>query len=122
MSEKTDVKKVEKSNTDSAQLIYVLYLAGVFTFGFSSALGLVWVYLEQGSAGEMLASHYTFLVNSFWKGLVFFLIGGVITPFIVLAGFLVWAFLAVWIFARMIKGLKAVRAGVAIEDPKRWGF
>ncbi len=114
--------KTFNSSTDSVQLIYVLYLAGLLTAGFTAAIGLVWAYLERGNANEMLASHYTFLIHSFWKGFLILIGGTIITPFVPIIGFLIWAFLFVWLIARMIKGLKAVRSDQAIENPARWGL
>jgi uncharacterized membrane protein len=48
---------------------YALYLVGICTAGFTSIIGVILAYANQGSAGARARSHYTFLIRTFWLGL-----------------------------------------------------
>ncbi|MCR9277801.1 MAG: hypothetical protein NXH85_07470 [Pseudomonadaceae bacterium] len=107
-----------ETNTNQAKLIYVLYLAGFITGGVTSLIGVVMAYMARGDADEMLKSHYTWQIRTFWIALVASLVGGVLT--IVLIGFLVLLGLAVWLIVRCVKGFQQLEKGEPIEDVESW--
>ena len=104
---------------DTAQLIYILYLASLI-IGITAVIGVIWAYVEKKDAAPWLQTHYVFLINTFWKGLLYLGIG-VITS-VIMVGFLVMIFAVIWLIIRCIKGLKTLNRKEPIADPRRWLF
>ena len=50
-------------------VVYVLYLLGLF-HGLTLIIGVIMAYVLRGSAGPANASHYTYLIRTFWVSLV----------------------------------------------------
>lgn len=119
MSDKVD-EYVLKNTKDSLQLIYLIYGAGALTMGFTTVLGAIWAYLERENTDAVLRSHITFLLHTFWKGLLFLFVGGFFSFFVL--GFLILIFWFVWLIIRCVNGFKALKEDKPIEDPKRWWF
>lgn len=103
----------------TVKLIYILYLASILV-GITGIVGVILAYMNKGSAPEWLQSHYVFQIHTFWKGLLYMLLGAILT--VVLIGFLVMLFALVWWIVRCLKGLKAAGNGQPIEDPRGWLF
>jgi uncharacterized membrane protein len=85
-----------------AMVVYALQAAGFF-------LGITWIvavvidYVKKEEvAGTWLESHFRWQIRTFWFGLLWGVIGGVLT--LVLVGFLVLFADAVWIIYRIVKG------------------
>lgn len=85
-----------------ATVVYALQAAGFF-------LGITWIvavvidYVKRDDAkGTWLESHYRWQIRTFWFGLLWGVIGGVLV--LVLVGFIVLAADAVWIIYRIVKG------------------
>lgn len=108
-----------EGSPDTAQLIYILYLASV-VLGITAVVGVIWAYLSKAAAPDWLQTHYVFLIHTFWKGLLYFVISFILT--VVLIGFLGMLFTAVWWIVRCIKGLQALSKKQPIEDPRGWLF
>ena len=89
----------------TAKVVYVLYLASL-ALGVTLLVGVIMAYVYVGDAPEPLKSHYRFQIRTFWIGLLYACIGVILTFAVV--GILVFAFLAVWLIVRCVKGLKAV--------------
>jgi uncharacterized membrane protein len=101
----------------NALAIYGLYLAGLVV-GITGIVGIVLAYINRGKAGGFVESHYTFLIRTFWIGLLYALISIVLT--LVVIGFLLMFAVAVWFIARCILGLQALQRGDAIKNPESW--
>lgn len=95
---------------------YALYLLA-FATGFTAIIGVVIAYAQRASSGHVMNTHYTFLIRTFWIGLVMaagagllFGIGAVLSiiligiPIMALAG-LLSALIAVWYGVRCVVGL-----------------
>ena len=67
-----------------------------------------------------LESHYNNQINIFWKGLLYSVIGVVLTA--VLIGILILLAALIWYIVRCIKGMQALSAGQPIENPGSWMF
>ena len=85
-----------------ATLVYALQVAGFF-------LGITWIvaviidYVKKDdAAGSWLESHFRWQIHTFWWGLLWGVIGGILT--LVLIGFVVLFADAVWIIYRIVKG------------------
>lgn len=103
----------------NAQVIYVLYLAGLVV-GISGFVGIILAYMNRGKAGGFVETHYTWLIRTFWIGLLYAFVS-VILMFIVV-GFLLMFAVAVWFIVRCIVGLQALGRGEPIKNPDSWFF
>ncbi len=101
----------------NVQVIYILYLAS-FVVGITAIAGIVIAYINRGKAGGWVESHYTYLIRTFWIGLLYGFIS-VILMF-VLIGILLALATAVWFIARCVIGLQALGRGEPIKNPEGW--
>ncbi len=107
------------SSENVATIVYILYLAALLT-GVTALVGVVVAYVYRNDAPEWLQTHYNFQIRTFWLGLLFGVVGLLLS--IVVVGFVVFAFLAVWLAVRSVKGLKFVSRRQAYPDPLGWWF
>ena len=103
---------------------YGLYLLA-FATGITAIIGLVIAYAQRSSAGPTMQTHYTYLIRTFWGGLMMMLVGGVTFGVgallaIILIGFpimgLAWLILTIatiWYAVRCIIGLVYLSRGDA---------
>ncbi len=89
--------------------------AGLFI---SMPIGIVLAYVNRGKAGGFVESHYTFLIRTFWIGLLYALISVVLMMLVV--GFLLMFVVAVWFIARCVLGLQALQRGEPVKNPQSW--
>lgn len=101
----------------NVQVIYILYLAGL-VIGISGIAGIIIAYINRGKAGGWLESHYTFLIRTFWIGLLYALVSVVLT--FVFIGILLMFATAVWFIARCILGLQALGRNEPVKQPESW--
>ena len=101
----------------NALVIYILYLAGL-VIGVSGIVGIVLAYVNRGKAGGFVASYNTFLIRTFWIGLLYALISVVLMMLVV--GFLLMFVVAVWFIARCVLGLQALQRGEPVKNPQSW--
>ncbi|HZY03894.1 MAG TPA: hypothetical protein VFF02_10360 [Anaeromyxobacteraceae bacterium] len=107
------------SGETAAKVVYVLYLA-TFVTGVTALVGVVMAYVYRDDAPDWLKTHFRFQIRTFWLGLVFGLVGALLS--LVVVGFLVLVFLAVWLVVRCVKGLKYVGRREPYPDPVGWWF
>ena len=77
-------------------------------------------YINQKDAPDWLESHYRFQIRTFWIGLVYLLVGLVLS--FVFIGFLVILFWVVWLVIRCIKGMKVLDQKEKHPNPTSWMF
>ncbi len=75
--------------------------------GLIGIIALIFAYVKRGEAqGTWLASHYRWLIRTFWFSLLWGFIGGVV--FVTLIGipiaFAIWIATTVWVIYRLIRG------------------
>jgi uncharacterized membrane protein len=114
-------------------VVYALYILGLF-HGVTLIIGLIMAYVMRGGAGPINASHYTYLIRTFWVALIWGVIGcGVMLvsipfaiiligiPFLWLGGMIC---LGAWIWAivRSIVGAVRLADGAPIARPEGFGF
>lgn len=58
-------------------IVYVLYFLGLF-HGVTMVIGLIIAYVSRDSAGPRMASHYTWLIRTFWTALAGLVVGGLV--------------------------------------------
>lgn len=110
---------VDPNTKGNANLIYILYLVAIVV-GVTSIVGVIMAYTGKGKGDAFLDSHYNNQINIFWKGLLYSIIGVLLT--MVLIGFLVLLAALIWYIIRTVKGMQALSAGQAIENPGSWLF
>lgn len=108
-----------EDSSDTANLIYILHLASIL-LGITALVGLIMAYINRKDAQEWLQTHYTYQIHTFWKGMLYSVVGLVLT--VVLIGFLVILFVLVWWIIRCVKGMKALKNKQPIENPTSWMF
>jgi len=85
-----------------ATVVYALQALGFFV-GITWIVAVIIDYVKKDdAAGTWLASHYSWQIRTFWWGLLWGVIGGILV--FVIVGFLVLAADAVWIIYRIVKG------------------
>jgi uncharacterized membrane protein len=85
-----------------ATVVYALQAAG-FIFGVTWIIAVIVDYVKRDDArGTWLESHYRWQIRTFWFGLLWGVIGGLLV--FVLIGFVVLAADAIWIIYRIVKG------------------
>lgn len=107
------------AESGNANLIYILYLVGLAA-GITTIVGVVMAYMAKDQAPDWLRSHYRNQIHIFWKGVVYCLIGSVLT--VVLIGFLILLAAVVWYIVRVVKGMQALTRGEAYPNPESWGL
>ena len=103
----------------SANLIYILYLLS-FVVGITSLIGLVMAYLNRNDAPEWVQSHYTLQIRTFWIGLFIGAIGVIST--IIVIGWFILLFLAIWWIVRCVKGMSYIGENKAYPHADTWLF
>jgi uncharacterized membrane protein len=98
-------------------IIYILYLIGL-AVGLTALVGLIMAYINQDSGPEWTRSHYRLQIRTFWIGVLYFAIGLVLA--FILIGWLVLAFVSVWLIIRCVKGLKFTGVAQSYPNPATW--
>lgn len=93
------------------------YAAGILMLVCAPA-GVILSYIDRGKASSLLASHYSYLIGTFWKGLLFLAISFVLT-FLVIGIFASFA-TSIWYLIRCIKSLVYLHRGEGIAKPSTW--
>lgn len=113
-------------------ICYALYLLA-FATGITAVIGVIIAYVQRSTAGPAMYSHYTFLIRTFWLGLLLCIacavVGGIVMGIgailtVVLIGFpimalggLIFGVAAVWFGLRCILGLIYLSRGEAYPRP-----
>lgn len=96
------MEEQERSLKNIATAVYALQAAG-FLFGITWIVAVIVDYVKRDDAkGTWLESHFSWQIRTFWWGLLWGVIGGVLL--LVLVGYLVLVANAVWIIYRIVKG------------------
>lgn len=102
----------QNANT-MALVAYVCMLAGLlFPLAFIAAV--VIAYLYRGS-DQILDSHFTNIITVFWWSLGLGVLG--IVTSVILIGWVILLGASIWILLRMVKGLSALKRGLAYGEP-----
>ncbi|NCN43390.1 MAG: hypothetical protein CO158_08305 [Piscirickettsiaceae bacterium CG_4_9_14_3_um_filter_43_564] len=109
-----DKNLMQNTGTGYAKITYILYLVGLL-FPIFALIGLVIAWVKRNGDGNpaWLEQHYRFQFQTFWFGLIYLLIGFLLTAFMI--GWLILAWWLVWLIVRCIKGLIAIDNQTAIQ-------
>ena len=108
-----------QSNINTVKLVYILYLANL-VIPFLSIIGVVVAYVNKDDAPAWLQSHYQFQIRTFWIGLIYLFVGGILS--IILIGYLILLFWLIWVVVRFVKGIKYLDAQQTHPNPTGWLF
>lgn len=99
-------------------IISLLYLSSFFV-GITGIVGVVLAYVWKGEPhGEWEASHYAYLIRTFWIGLIGSVVG--ILLLIVLIGFFILMATAALVIVRSVLSLVSAQKRAAMPNPDSW--
>jgi uncharacterized membrane protein len=107
------------SNKQLALIVYILYFVAYFT-GITALIGVIIAHVQVASADPLLATHYRFQIRTFWIGILYLVIGTILSIVIVGIAILLWWF--VWSLVRNVKGTLALNDNKPIANPASWMF
>lgn len=103
-------------------VISLLYI-GYFLAGISAIIGIILAYIWQGETHDAWEnSHYRFHIRTFWIGLLYSVIAGILS---VLTFFLLsplFVLVAIWFAVRAIKALLAAQKREPLTNVETWLF
>ena len=99
-------------------IVRLLYLASCVLM-VSGLVGLVLAYVWRGEPHEEWeSSHYTYLIRTFWLGLVGALVS--IVLMLVLIGFLLIFAVGIWVIVRCVLSLVNAQKQQPMPNPETW--
>lgn len=99
-------------------VISLLYLAS-FVTGVTAIIGVVLAFIwRDDPKGDWEVSHYQYLINTFWIGLIGSILGFLLM--IVLIGFVVLAAVAVLVIVRSVMSLVNAQKRMPMPNPSSW--
>jgi uncharacterized membrane protein len=99
--------------------VYILYFAA-YLVGITGLIGVIIAHVKVGSVDELLRTHYRFQIRTFWIGLLYLVIGVILTFVIIGIAVLLWWF--IWSLIRNVKGVLALNENKPIPNPTSWMF
>jgi len=106
-------RKQLKGQMSSARAVYILYLIGL-VIGLTAFIGLVLAYVKRSPDNpDWLNDHYSFQIQTFWYGVLYFIVGILLSA--ILIGWLVIVYWLVWIVIRCVKGMSALESEKSIK-------
>ncbi|HEX7249864.1 MAG TPA: hypothetical protein VF262_05700 [Burkholderiales bacterium] len=97
-----EANKLESLKTLTT-VVYALQAAGFFVGGITWIVAVVVNYVKRDeAAGTLYESHFRWQIRTFWFGLLWAVIGGLLA--LVLVGFAILFAAAVWLIYRIVKG------------------
>ena len=100
-----------------AKLVYILYLASLVV-GVTSLVGVVIAYVYQRDVPEGLRAHFRLQIRTFWIGLLYLVVGGMLS--VVGVGVVLLLFVAVWLIVRCVKGLRYLDRREPYPNESTW--
>ncbi|WP_239026327.1 DUF4870 family protein [Novosphingobium decolorationis] len=99
-------------------VICLLYFASFLT-GVTAIIGVVLAFVWRSEAkSDWELSHYQYLINTFWIGLVGGFLGVVLM--IVLIGFPILLAVSIWVIVRTVMSLLKAQKREAMPNPGSW--
>lgn len=116
----TDSPQSDGFDFNRPTIIALLYLVAIFT-ALPLLIGVVLAYIWKGEQHDAWEdSHFRFHIRTFWMGIAWAIIGGLLT--LVLVGFVILALIGVWMVVRTIKALLTAQRRAPIENVETWLF
>ena len=99
-------------------IVYALYLIGLVN-GVTIVIGLILAYVCRDNAGPKNASHYEFLIRTFWISLAAS-VAGFILIFAFGLGLLILAAVTIWFIVRCAIGISRLLQNEPYPTPQSW--
>tara|TARA_B110000967_G_scaffold93811_1_gene96458 strand:- start:339 stop:698 length:360 start_codon:yes stop_codon:yes gene_type:complete len=94
---------LEADQRNLALLVYILQGLGFVTGGLTWIAAMMINYIKLDSVRDTwLESHFRWQLNTFWYGLLWWIVGLVL--WLLLLGWLVWGLLSLWALYRIVRG------------------
>jgi uncharacterized membrane protein len=107
----------QQSLVKLTHVIYALDAVSLF-IGLTGIVAIIIAYLKRDEArGSFLESHYTWIIRTFWIGLVGAIIGGA-TMWMFGLGMIIVGVVIVWYVYRIAKGWLALNDAKAVPNPE----
>ena len=115
-------------------VVYGLYLLSIPSVWVAVLIGLILAYANREHAGSRMATHYQFLIQTFWKsiwwaviGVVAVIVGGIFSVLLIgipvlIAGCLILAAVHIWFYVRVAVGLIYLVQDQPYPRPDAWLF
>lgn len=87
---------------------------------FFAPAGVILAYIDRPKADALLASHYTYMIGTFWKGMLYSFVCLLLS--FVLIGIFGFFLVSIWYLARLIKNLVFLIRNEPITNPRTWLF
>lgn len=101
-------------------IVGLLY-AGSYLTGLSGVIGLVLAYVWKGEPHEPWeATHYTYLIRSFWIGLAAIIVG--VFTLLIGIGFLLLGGVGIWFLVRLVLSLVNAQKRQPMPSPETYLF
>jgi uncharacterized membrane protein len=104
-------------NTGIPTIIYVLYLVTLIS-GITAVIGVIMAYIYRDGAPAWLRTHYEWQIRTFWLGVLYGLIAGILCT--ILIGFVLLFVVAIWWIIRCVKGLRYLDRREPYPDYQNW--
>ncbi len=112
----SDLYESRRGNGSMRMIVVICNLLTIVGFGL---IGVIIAYLKRGEAyGTMWETHITYIIRTFWLGVLGMVIGGA-TSFIGI-GFLILFVVGIWWLVRSIVGLLRAVDDRPILNPETW--
>ena len=96
-------------------IVYILYL---LPFGITHIVGVVIAYVARDTASGWLRSHYSFQIRTFWLGLLYLIVAGLLC--FLLIGFVLLPVVVIWFVVRCALGLARLLQNQTYPNPGSW--
>jgi uncharacterized membrane protein len=101
----------------TALIVYILMLVPI-VIPITHIVGLVIAYVSRDTAPDWLKTHYTFLINTFWMGLLYFVAACFLC--LLLIGFVLLPVVVIWYIVRCALGLARLMRNEPYPTPNSW--
>jgi uncharacterized membrane protein len=107
----------QTADNTTLHVIYALYAAS-FLNGLTLIVGVIIAYVKRDEArGTWQASHYQWLIRTFWWSVLFLILGAAAS--VILVGFLIIFLAGVWLVWRIAKGWIRLSQWRGVENPDK---
>lgn len=97
-----------------AIVIYILYLLG-FGGALTAVVGVALAH-SKTTHDPLWRSHFDYQIRTFWLGFATLVVGGILS--LVIIGYLILAWWALWTVIRVVKGLMLAINSEPVDDPQ----
>lgn len=109
----------EQNSQNTAKIVYLLFLANII-IQFLGIIGVIVAYVHKSDAPAWLQSHYQYQIRTFWIGLLYIVVGALLTTAVI--GWFILLFWVIWVVIRCVKGMKYLDQHQAPPNPGTWMF